>query len=410
MPLLDLFGPPDVEKHTAEGNVRGLVKATRYRHDWVLRRDALQALYEIATQTPDEPDEDIIEALIRMLRDGHWKIREMAAEALGEIGNGEAVMRLLPTTIDEYVSVRRTAVIALKRLLTREEAGPPPDKAVATLIRALRDRAWWVREAAAETIELLGDRIENPELMKWAADSLHAAVETDDYRIVRQAAIDAMIALGAPPTIDSLTTALRDDAWSVRRSSAQALDALGWEPTEEDQIYYWIAKEQSERCVSLGQEAIEPLVSLLHDQYLPVQEDAMHALAEIGPPAVEALLEKLQHRDYWTKAAAIETLGMIAEQHDSGAVPVAPLIESLEDRSKTVRRASARTLGIIADKQALEALLLLLNDHKASVRQAAAEALGKMGDRTAVQALMHMGRRDPDKAVRRAAHEALTDL
>jgi HEAT repeat protein len=410
MSLFGLFGPPDVEKHTAEGNIRGLIKATRYRYDWVLRRDALQALYDIATQTPDEPDERIVEAIIRTLRDGHWKIREMAAEFLGEIGNDEAIMRLLPTTTDEYVSVRRTAVVSLRRLLTREEAGTPPDKAVATLIRSLRDRAWWVREAAAETIEMLADRIEDAGLVKWAAEWLHAAVETDDYRIVRQAAIDAMIALGAPPTVDSLITALCDEAWSVRRSSAQALDALGWEPTKEHEVHYWIAKGECQRCVPMGHEAIGPLVNLLHDQYLPLQEGAIEALAAMGPPAVEDLLDMLQHRDYWTKAAAVETLGMIAQQHNSNSVPVAPLIEALEDRSKTVRRATARALGIIGDKQALEALLLLLNDHQATVRKEAAIALGKMGDRAAVQALMHLGRRDPDHDVRRAAQEALSDL
>ncbi len=410
MALFDLFGPPDVEKLIAEGNVKGLIKATRHRNDWILRRDALEALCEIAKQTPDAHEEDIVEALTHLLRDGHWKIREMAAEALGELGNEEAAMRLLPTTTDEFVSVRRTAIVSLQRLLQRPEIDPLPEKAVATIIRSMRDRTWWVREAAIETVEILADRIEDPGLVKWAAEWLHIAVETDDYRIVRQAAVDAMIALGAPPTIDSLTTALRDEAWSVRRSSAQALDALGWEPTDEHKIHYWIAKGECQRCVPLGKDAIGPLANLLQDQYQPVQEDAMQALAEIGEPAVDALLEKLGHRDYWTKAAAIETLGMIAKQHDPDLVPIAPLIDALEDRSKTVRRTSARTLGLLGDKRALEGLLLLLNDHKASVREAAAEALGKMGDRTAVQALMHLGRRDPDHDVRRAAQEALAEL
>jgi HEAT repeat protein len=409
MPLFGLFGPPDVGQYKSAGNIRGLAKAARYRYDWVLRRDAVQALHDLGLEATGALDPQIVSALKLSLRDGHWKIREMAADALAELGAVEAILFLLPPTVDEETAVRWAAVRALERLLNRMP-GSLPEEAVATLIRSLRDPAWWVREHAARAIEGLAGRIQDPRLIAWAARWLHDAVRADDYRIMRQSALNAMIALGAAPTVASLTTALRDEAWSVRISAAEALDAIHWEPTDEHLVYYWIAKGECARCTALGEAAVGPLATLLHDQYLPIQREAIRALATLGASAVPALLRALDHRDYWTRAAAIEALGLIAARHGQESIATPPLLAALQDRSKNVRRAAAQVLGAIGDGAALEQLLLLLNDHQATVREAAATALGELGDTTAAQALMHIGRRDPDWGVRRAAREALSAL
>lgn len=410
MPPFGLFKPPDVAKYVAEGDIRGLVKAARYRHEWTLRRDAVQALRDLGAARAPEPDPRIVSALILSLRDGHWKIREIAANSLGEIGAVQAIPSLLPTTADEVIGVRWSAVRALAHLLNLDPKSEPPSEAVAALIRAVRDQAWWVRVASAQALQSVADRVRDPRIVGWAANWLHMALEMDDYRIVRQAALDAMIALGAPPTISSLITALRDEAWSVRRSAADALESLGWAPPEEHLLYYWIAKGDCQRCVAMGQTAVEPLIGLLRDQYLPIQAEAVGALASLGVVAVPALLRAMQHRDHWTRTAAVEALGMIATQHARNGDTLPPLLAALDDPSKGVRRAAAHALGAIGDVEALERLLLLLNDHQATVREAAAKALGELGDHTAAQALMYLGRRDPDREVRRAAREALAAL
>ncbi len=409
MPLFGFFGPPDVERARASHDISALVKAAQYRYDWVLRRDAVQTLGEFALETPTAPDPRIVSTLILSVRDAHGKIREIAIKLLAEMGATEAIKPLLPATQDEETAVRWAAVQGLMQLLN-QTTGEPPSEAVAALIHSLRDPAWWIRETAARAIKDLTDRIEDPRLIGWAAEWLHLALSSDEYRIVRQSALDAMIALGAPPTVTSLTTALRDEAWSVRLSAAEALDAIQWEPTEEHIVHYWIAKGQCERCVPLGEAAIGPLVAVLQDQYPPIQRQAIQALAEIGEPAVPALLQALEHRDYWARTGAIEALQLIASQHGGHAVEPPPLLALLEDRSKSVRRAAALALGSLGDRMALEQLLLLLNDHQATVREAAATALGELGDATAAQALMHLGRRDPDGSVRRAAREALAGL
>lgn len=411
MPLWRLWRSPDIPQLRAARNIPELIKATTYRPDWRVRRDAVVALRELALQAPsDASNEEIAKALLLSLRDAEWKIRQIAAEALGELEVREAIEALATTAQDSYVDVRWAAMRSLKRLLNLTPTEPVPPEAAATVIRALRDDAWWVRQIAANILEDTATRLQDPRLIHWATRWLHMALQ-DDYRIVRQAVVDALVAFGSPPTIASLVVALEDDAWSIRRSAAEALEVLQWEPPDDlHRAKFWIAKGECMRCVALGQVAVVPLVALLRDQYLPLYRQAVEALVALGPLAVRDLVGALEHRDYWVRAGAAEALGRIAAESGPDQEAFAKLLVALSDRSKTVREAAALALGAMGSADAVEPLIAVLDDPYATVRAAAATALGKIGSIKAVRALMQIGRTDPDWGVRRAAREALGAL
>jgi len=102
---MPLFGPPNVEKLKAKGNVKGLIKALRYEKGWKAKH-----------------------------------VQQDAAEALGEIGDARAVEPLIATLNHWGDDVRQAAAGALV------EIGTP---AVESLIAALKDRASGVREGTA---------------------------------------------------------------------------------------------------------------------------------------------------------------------------------------------------------------------------------------------------------------------
>ena len=83
-----LFGPPDIKKLKATGNVKGLVKALGYQKDWVVRRDAAWALGDIG-------DARAVEQLISALGDEKWYVRYAAVQALGKIGDARAAEQLI---------------------------------------------------------------------------------------------------------------------------------------------------------------------------------------------------------------------------------------------------------------------------------------------------------------------------
>ena len=90
---MPLFGPPNVEKLKAKGDVNGLIKALRYDKGWKWGSDAAKALGQIG-------DTSAVEPLIAVLKDNIPNVRGAAAEALGQIGDQRAVEPLITALKD----------------------------------------------------------------------------------------------------------------------------------------------------------------------------------------------------------------------------------------------------------------------------------------------------------------------
>lgn len=101
---------------------------------------------------------------------------------------------------------------------------------------------------------------------------------------------------------------------------------------------------------------------------------AESALADIGKPAVEPLIEALEGSDdFAIRAGAANVLGMINDP-----IAVEPLIIGLKDSDEQVRLASADSLGEIGDPRAIEPLMNTLNDTYYLVAEAASSSLDKI--------------------------------
>ncbi|MBI4601566.1 MAG: HEAT repeat domain-containing protein [Planctomycetes bacterium] len=135
----------------------------------------------------------------------------------------------------------------------------------------------------------------------------------------------------------------------------------------------------------------------------------MHAigvLSRFGAPAVPALLDLLQDKDYdfrWYAAKALGRIGPAA----SAAVPA--LMEALMS-DNTVGFCSARALGQIGPKAqaAVPALIRALEDPADIVRMKAAHALWMIGPaaEAALPALHELAEKDEDETVRAIAKQA----
>jgi HEAT repeat protein len=112
-----------------------------FRNDTDLKRRLVEAFG--AAGAPAAP------ALIKALGDWSENVRRAAAEALGAIGDPQAVPPLIQALGDWSENVRRAAAEALGKLGDRQ--------AVPALIKALGDSDWVVRCNAAEALGKLGD-------------------------------------------------------------------------------------------------------------------------------------------------------------------------------------------------------------------------------------------------------------
>jgi HEAT repeat protein len=188
------------------------------------------------------------------------------------------------------------------------------------------------------------------------------------------------------PAVEPLIEALRDKNSNIRKKAAETLDKIGWEPkTGVEKAIYFVAKQNWNKCVTIGQPALGPLIKALRDKNSNIREKAAETLGRIGDRrAVEPLIKALGDENLNVREKAAEALGYMG---DSRAVE--PLIiVALKDEDWWVRNKAAEALVNIG-KPAVEPLSAVLEAGYAT--KEAAEALAnigaRIGDSRAIRAL-----------------------
>jgi HEAT repeat protein len=244
-----------------------------------------------------------VKPLITVLRDENSGVRRIVAEALGELGDIRAVEPLIAVLRDENDGVRKAAADALDRLHWK------PEKSAAGATYWIARQNWDQCVALGTlAIEPLTVALENADVREAATEALvqigTSGVELlitvleNDNSDVRRTAADALGQLGDARAVGPLIATLWDKDSQVRSTTAAALDKLKWKPqTVEQEVGYWIAKEEWYKCADIGEPAIEPLLGLisLTPSIMPplgAGDSIRHVLAErFGsyPSVIEAL-------------------------------------------------------------------------------------------------------------------------
>lgn len=238
----------------------------------------------------------------------------------------------------------------------------------------------------------------------------------DDIAANRLFAAKTLGDCGDTRAIDPLLETLKDKDYRVRKVTADALDKLKWQPAKnETSVYYWMAKENTNKCKELGEIATVALGGFLksNDEIEKVRIFAAFVLGEIrDPQAVKPLFSCINDDDSGVRQAVIVALGKLKAE-----VATKPLISMLlgkdMDESSNVRAASAWTLGeignIIAVKPLIDSLAGENKDDSSDVRVADALALGKIKHPKAIRPLVNC-LTDDDTRVRLASAKALGQI
>ncbi|MDD1717476.1 MAG: HEAT repeat domain-containing protein [Methanoregulaceae archaeon] len=204
--------------------------------------------------------------LILALTDPETDIQWQAAEALGELG--------------------------------KEDLTP--------LIRAIRKKN---KDIRLGVIEAFG-RIRDPSTVPVLTEALG-----DKSPEVRWEGALALGEIGETEAVPALFAALSDSDRYVRYGAAQALQALRWIPRgESEQAYLFLGKQEWDRLVALGEEAVEPLCLALRDRDAGVRTHAAESLGRIGSArAIPELYKALSDDDEavrWQAVRAARNCGI----------------------------------------------------------------------------------------------------
>ena len=193
---------------------------------------------------------------------------------------------------------------------------------------------------------------------KSAIPALIAALESDEYIVVRCAAAQALGEMGreAKQAVPALIGALKVENEDVRRYATYALEKMGTE----------------------AKQAIPTLIQVLKDKSEHVRNGAAAALVAIGLEAIPPLIDALKDKSKYVRSGAASVLGQIRPEVRQSIPALVAVLE--EDDETSVRCAAAQALGKIGRKarQAIPALIEALKDEDTGVSSSAGVALAQM--------------------------------
>ena len=257
--------------------IPGLLKALDDESK-IVRTEAVHAIGKIGVAIPEAEG-----ALIKLLSGPHTQIRVHAAYALGRTGRSdEARLALIRALKDENEGVRANAAQGLGNIEC------DACDAIPALINATKDIESPVRKNALIALEKIG-----PEhgVLRAITEAL-----VDDSVEVRITAVRSLgsFGRGAKSAVGDVINCLGDTDASMRMYCAHTLGRIGAEP-----------------------EVVQALIGALLDPDPRVRSNACQALANIGPPAKDAVPYLKKHaerdKDDWVKKFAAQAIGKIEE-------------------------------------------------------------------------------------------------
>lgn len=406
VPLFEAIGhaEPAVRAKTAEllGNLRdaqgipyllNLLQKDTYT---LVRGRAAEALGHFKLETPDL----IVNELLKTLReDKSFYVRQFAAQSLVNLKDSRTLPSLLKDISHSDVFIRARVVEALGQL-------GDPQAVVPLLERLQNDPQPSVRWRAAESLGMLKNAS--------AVNKLLEVLQKEADPVVRGRAAEALGFFKSEDVVVALLDALQSDAFpAVRWRAAQALGFL-----QDDgavTILIQVLKKDADNAVrwsaaqALGQiKAFSALPALLEslraDLDPSVRWSAAEALGRLRhPDAIPVLIDALTYDKYApVRAKSCQALGLL-----QNPIALPSLLKALQNSpSASVRSHAAEALGRLQDPSAVSVLTdTLRNDPEASVRWYAADALGNLKNAAAIPALLSALREDRDLSVSwRAAH------
>lgn len=245
-----------------------------------------------------------LDELFVQLSDPDFKVRKVAAEALGNYRASRAIEALAEVQNDEYLLVRLAAVAALGKI--------GGSRVVPHLIRALKDPDYDVRSVAAQGLALSPD----PVAVESLAEVLEQHRRPEDAP-TRRAVAEALGNIGGAQVVDALLATLHDEDRAVGAIAAKALQRIRDPRIMERAVFALAHRTRAEEHAAsilraLGSDSVDALLPLLHNSNLWVRANVARLLGAIGDPrAVEPLLGLLEDRELdmvWAAASSLQAI------------------------------------------------------------------------------------------------------
>jgi hypothetical protein len=266
--MAPFFGPPNVRKMSANGDIAGLTKALRHE-DSAVRRDAAAAIGLIA-------DERSVLPLVDALTDEAFDVRESAARSLIQLDVDWSGVVAAPTVVPKLVAIMGNALRMPHQMGT---------------VKDYDDKSSVIAARRAATITL--GKIMN----HGATDALVKALRDNPDSNVRCEAAEALGKIDHTNTMGTLLSALVDADLFVRKAAGRALlrRDSNWPASDAAKSAVPLFTATLEKCARISHEALSwQEVRETYESYTDIpdlERPAFEARERLKVRRAEALLE-----------------------------------------------------------------------------------------------------------------------
>lgn len=345
--------------HKSRINVRRLLSlAYTLEHDE--KTSAMKLIQELA-------DDDLVPELLERVSGKDTIVRVYIIGALAKFKGPRIQKALQDQLSDHHNEIKQAALSALSKMGTNVD--------IEIMCELLLDDDIDVQNKAVDVLV----RVNHPDTVQNILPALQAE---NDYS--RRAAVEVLNAIASTDSVKDLLDTLKDSDWWVRSRATDALAKIG------------------------GDRVVDAVLELVNDDDEQIRRAAIEILNSTkSEKALNYLIGATKDSDWWVRERAVDAL---AEMGDASALPA--IIDMFDGHAKSIP-AAVRAVAEIGESKHLKYLLPLLSRREKEIKLEAAAAVSRLvSERYADEArqVVSAELNSEDADVNNAMARAISDL
>ncbi|NNC77489.1 MAG: protein kinase [Woeseiaceae bacterium] len=232
---------------------------------------------------------------------------------------------------------------------------------------------------------------------------------------VQSKAVDMMIQINHPKTVQYLTEALKDESEYARRSAVEVLNEIGTVNSVKELLSvmkdddWWVRSRAGDALAEIGgPKVVDAVVSLIKDEDEEIRRSAIEILNSMKDErAVDHLIVATDDDDWWVRERAIDALAQI------GSPKALPKLESMLGQNPKTDTVILRAIGKMGTAKHITKIVPMLNRPEREIQIEAIKALAHLADQShaeTVRGVLKKIRKVDDNTIINVADGALKDL
>jgi eukaryotic-like serine/threonine-protein kinase len=242
-----------------------------------------------------------------------------------------------------------------------------------------------------------------------------ANVLLDSDLDVQAKAVDVLIKINHPNTVQYLLPALKDESEYTRRAAVEVLNEVGKENSVQDLLGaikdddWWVRSRAGDALADIGgPKVVDSVVKLITSKDEEIRRTAIEILNSTKDErAVDGLLQATDDTDWWVRERAVDALSKI------GSPKALPKLESMLGDNPKTDTVVVRALGMIGNYKHISMIVPLLQRPEREVQVEAIKALSQLADEShaeTIRGLLKKVQQSEERTIINAADTALKSL